>query len=645
MKRYVEFSKYRNLGFDFPDKIVLNKTIEKGKMGDLIIVIGENNAGKSNVLDAICNVGKKLTNKNDITRLDFSNESQNPRVSLCFDGLKSEAIDVDGIKYNKIKLESTLDKVELTALKTDSVTLQNLAVDEKSFIFFKNYILNLFKERRANKISFYGNTDLNIVNSLVSLAFSLENFASFFEKLRNLLSIKPSYTAPYVYSNSSERLFNILFRNIDEKDEIRKNIYFKYFNQIFNEGEETIDNINKSFYKKFGTYFYSRIYKYSDTIATSYNLESRLDNIESNKILISLFKYIDYKIDNLRNLFKLNNNSSLKGYLEAEESKINRKIKKVNDLFNKIYNSKKEKYNFKIYIETSKNILLTVSKGDITLDLSLSSVGFKWFFNFFFIFILNNSLLPGDIVVMDEPATNMHIFGQIELRNFLKDFAIKNDVTFVIATHSPFFIDVDNYDELRIVTYNEGKAYVEDNFCAINDSDTDSLQGIKKALTINGNNILYDYEKEVVLVEGLTDYCYLVMFKRLLGIKDIVFVPFNGVGYTYNDENKKVLEKICSMKFVNSYILIDNDKAGKEFEKLAINTKYQDKIYDLSILNTNDKTYKEIEDLFSEEDIDKYNLLSKDTYNASVLKNTAKLEDFTSETINNFKKLFKLLKE
>lgn len=99
------------------------------------------------------------------------------------------------------------------------------------------------------------------------------------------------------------------------------------------------------------------------------------------------------------------------------------------------------------------------------------------------------------------------------------------------------------------------------------------------------------------------------------------------------------------MKFVNSSILIDNDKAGKEFEKLAVNTKYQDKIYDLSILNTNDKTYKEIEDLFSKEDIDKYNLLSKDTYHASVLKNTAKLEDFTSETINNFKKLFKLLKE
>lgn len=644
MKRYVEFSKYRNLGFDFPDKIVLNKTMEKGKMGDLIIVIGENNAGKSNVLDAICNVGKKLANKNDITRLDFSNESQNPKVSLCFDGSKSEAIDVDGTKYNKIKLESTLDKVELTALKTDSTTLQNLAIEGKSFIFFKKYMLDLLKEWKDNQIYFYNVSKSNIIDSLDSLEFSLENFASFIEKLTNLLSIKTS-NSPYAYRNSAAPLFSTLFGNVDEEDEIRKNVYFKYFSQIFSDERETIENINKGFYKKYGTYFYSRVYKYTDIIATNYNLESTLDNIGSNKILTSLFKYIDYKIDNLINLFKLNNNSSLKGYLDAEEKKINKKIKKVNDLFNKIYNSKKEKYNFKIYIETNKNILLTVSKGDITLDLSLSSVGFKWFFNFFFIFILNNSLLPGDIVVMDEPATNMHIFGQIELRNFLKDFAIKNDVTFVIATHSPFFIDVDNYDELRIVTYNEGKAYVEDNFCAINDNDTDSLQGIKKALTINGNNILYDYEKEVVLVEGLTDYCYLVMFKRLLDIKDIVFVPFNGVGNKYNDENKKVLEKICSMKFVNSSILIDNDKAGKEFEKLAVNTKYQDKIYDLSILNTNDKTYKEIEDLFCKEDIDKYNLLSKDTYNASVLKNTAKLEDFTSETINNFKKLFKLLKE
>ena len=40
MKRYVEFSKYRNLGFDFPDKIVLNKTMEKGKMGTYRSAVG-----------------------------------------------------------------------------------------------------------------------------------------------------------------------------------------------------------------------------------------------------------------------------------------------------------------------------------------------------------------------------------------------------------------------------------------------------------------------------------------------------------------------------------------------------------------------------------------------------------------------------
>lgn len=53
MERVLEIEKFRNLGLDKKEKLIINKSLEKGKMGDLVILIGANNSGKSNVLDAL----------------------------------------------------------------------------------------------------------------------------------------------------------------------------------------------------------------------------------------------------------------------------------------------------------------------------------------------------------------------------------------------------------------------------------------------------------------------------------------------------------------------------------------------------------------------------------------------------------------
>ena len=53
MERVLEYEKYRNLGLKNKERLVLNKSLEKGKMGNLVIVVGANNSGKSNVLDGL----------------------------------------------------------------------------------------------------------------------------------------------------------------------------------------------------------------------------------------------------------------------------------------------------------------------------------------------------------------------------------------------------------------------------------------------------------------------------------------------------------------------------------------------------------------------------------------------------------------
>ncbi|MGL2443425.1 ATP-binding protein [Helicobacter pylori] len=87
--------------------------------------------------------------------------------------------------------------------------------------------------------------------------------------------------------------------------------------------------------------------------------------------------------------------------------------------------------------------------------LSQQSTGFQWAFNFMFGFLYNVgshfSLNKNIIYVMDEPATHLSVPARKEFRKFLKEYAHKNHVTFVLATHDPFLVDTDHLDEIRIV--------------------------------------------------------------------------------------------------------------------------------------------------------------------------------------------------
>ena len=73
MERRLEISSFRNIGFEEgkPSKegLILNHSLTKGSLGDLVILIGANNSGKSNVLDALLAYGDKRISDRDVTDL------------------------------------------------------------------------------------------------------------------------------------------------------------------------------------------------------------------------------------------------------------------------------------------------------------------------------------------------------------------------------------------------------------------------------------------------------------------------------------------------------------------------------------------------------------------------------------------------
>ena len=130
MQRLIKFSKYRNLGLDKDEYLVLNSYFKKGEMGNLIVLIGANNSGKSNILEGIKKIcsSSNLTNR-DITNLYFEEKYKTPYVSLILKDEENEFELKTGIN-NSIKWEinyskDTVVKPSSETIKKDLKEIQN----------------------------------------------------------------------------------------------------------------------------------------------------------------------------------------------------------------------------------------------------------------------------------------------------------------------------------------------------------------------------------------------------------------------------------------------------------------------------------------------------------------------------------------
>lgn len=601
-RRYFKLINFRNIGLfgNNDNKIIINNSLEKGKLGGVIELIGPNNSGKSNILDAIVEYGENSLSDRDITTLSFNDVDRNPCVSLVYQ-------DENGTVEHLLSRKGEIEIFDIKGYKKQELNVEEV---KKTLVEIKQ---------------FYMNNGMNI-NSIVQILNQISN--------------------DNVISDYSIQLLENIIKNI--KNNSNRNNYYR---TIYNNIPNTIlsylnDEKGDSYIKqKYNYSFEPQIIEYEEEMISSNEMISDIKYLNDSLFFKSLFRAIDIDVSEIINGYEQYEKYKNSASLNKIRKMVDKKIVKLNDQFNKLYFAESDEYKFTIDIESSRIAFgMARGKDEDPIMIELQSTGFRWFFNLYFNFICSNQLNAGDIIIMDEPATNLHPEGQKELRKFIKEFALKNDLTFIIATHSPFLIDPDNYDELRIVSMNNNRSKIDNLFSAVNLDDPDSLLPIKDALTIK-QNVLYDMDTEVVWVEGITDYNYLTLFKKLLDVKNVNFIPYNGNGKTEED-SKKVLSKLINIKFYKRGILVDGDRAGKNMATLCENTAFKDRIYSISDVNP---AFKEIEDLFSDEDKQKYeslnrksDLFKKANY-SSVMKKTTKLEDYTEETINNFKKLFEII--
>lgn len=236
-------------------------------------------------------------------------------------------------------------------------------------------------------------------------------------------------------------------------------------------------------------------------------------------------------------------------------------------------------------------------------------------------------------MIMDEPATNLHVSGQMELRKFLKEFAKSSGLTFIISTHSPFLIDCDHLEEVRLMQMNvNGNVIIRDKFSGLPDDTLEQTNEVFKALTV-GRHMMMDPSSRLYFVEGITDYNYLTAFKKLLGVSNVCFLPINGLK---QDDFIPRLMKLDK----EPVLIVDGDGAGKDLISRTKDTGV--KVISLSEVKP---SFRNIEDLFTKEDREKFNVADKSFNKTSVFKNSIFdiAEELSPSTKKNFEELLKYL--
>ena len=628
MERKLQISAFRNIGFDnespSQEGLVLNHSLEKGKMGDLVILIGANNSGKSNVLDALKDYGDIRIRDKDVTDLFLDEKCRKPSIKLVGkdgDNQYSFCINYDGSTF-------------VSYPKNDNEQVQLPEID-KSFFILENIIKegNTVCNIEANNISRNNWIFHQIFSNINSLVADERSLSIFLEDYKKAIFYACDNREKYypIIPFLSEKYTPIFLKLSNE--------YERYLNQ--KKVKQDLNTLNEKYNSVYGYNFNPTVYEYKQNNIGNSDLQSDYNNISN--FLKSVLKSINFDPNKLQNAHEDFLRQTNIGILKRTEKDLNRLLSSVAADFNRLYYADDAKYVFEFSLESEK-IFLSLYRGEVPISLNYQSTGFRWFFDLYFNLLASSSLNPGDIIIMDEPATNLHVKGQIELRKFLKTFAMKNDISIVIATHSPFLIDLDYLDELRIVSNKNSISTIDNGFTTINLDDPDSLLPIKESLTVE-NHVLVDPYQNVVFVEGITDYNYLVAMKTILGINNISFLPIKGIGKN-KDQQLEISKKLIKIRKNNPILLVDSDGAGKAMEK--INKDSELKVVSLSSIS--DK-FVEIEDLFSPEDIIKFGIKDekgesiKHVSSSSVIKNIiiANPKTVSTKTKENFSNLLNIL--
>lgn len=528
------------------------------KVGDLASFIGRNESGKTTILEALTLLNKD-TKVSDLDLCDEMSEE-----------LKTETVIVEG--------EFELGDKEIKLIQDRFPNLDDIKK------------IRLYRTQKNPKVQ-YDFGDVTISEDANKRINSWENFV---EKIQDFVSSIPHSlrikldikflegNAPRtrdVFNNMMAEFNNQIYllashekQVISDWEKIHKNLDHTYDSLLIGTSERSaLENFVEE--KMHPRFVYFSDYK---KILGNIDLDEFLK--ESKGIRPKGLEYIEEfdKAETVKNLFYLAELDTDK--LEEVHTSPSRLIKLLHTASRKLTDRLNPAWKGDpIHVELRYNPsnILSVVISDVHKDgtvtntglLNRRAEGFKWTFSFIVNFAAETqrSELKEAILLLDEPARNLHPTQQRGISDLLKGLAGSNQILY--ATHSPFMIFDYTPGNLLVVELDKRKhlSHIYYDYWNADDSTlVPILYGLSRGLveSIPDREIGVN-SRPVIIVETMVDSLYLNAFDKFLKDPNLSMNPLNIVP-AYNKNSVLPLSIFYKNHGYNTFVLLENMELSRQ---------------------------------------------------------------------------------
>lgn len=536
-------------------------------VGDLAAFVGRNESGKTTILQALT-----LLNKNEtISELDLCDEMS--------EELKSEIRLVEG--------EFELSPSEISMVREKFPGLQ------------ETRRIRLFRDNRNPGVQY--EFDANLSEEENREINSWENFS---RQILDFLSTLPNhietqidtsfFKGPMPKSQKSFAMGMAEFSNQFHMVAIQEHKVIEEWEKIYSSPENQFSNLLSGASERIALEnfiadeLHPRFVYFSDykKIYGNVNLDEYLREEKGEQI--SSIEYVEEfdKAETVRNLF----------YLAELNMKELDKVKGVPSKCIKMLNMASNRLTSKlnpawkgdpIHVDLRYNPgnIMSIVISDVHRDgtvtntglLNRRAEGFKWTFSFIVNFAAETQRaeLKEAILLLDEPARNLHPTQQMGISDLLKNLAGSNQVLY--ATHSPFMIFDYTPGNLLVVELDKRKHLSRifyDYWNAEDKTLTPILYGLSRGLVES----IIDREigtnsRPVIIVETRSDAMYLNAFDKFLQDPNISMNPLNIVA-AYNKNSVLPLAIFYRNHGYKTFILMDNSMESKQISTQLVSNEF-----------------------------------------------------------------------
>ena len=535
-------------------------------VGDLAAFVGRNESGKTTILQALT-----LLNKDElISELDLCDEMS--------EELKNEIRLAEGefelsSKETRIIKEKFPNLPEITKIKL-------YRSNKKSTVQYEFEGIEL-SESESRGLNSWENFTKRIISFLDTIPnhLRIQIDTKFFEG-------SPPKNQEAFDSGMAEfsNQFHVIAiqepRVIEEWEKIYEDPENRFTNLLSGESEkESLENfIASNLHPRF-VYFsdYKKIY--GNINLNEYIREERGDRAES----IEYIEEFD-KAETVRNLFYLAE-LNIKELDNVKETP-SKCIKLLNTASNRLTSKLNPAWKgdpIHVDLRYNPGNIMSVVISDVHKDGTITNTGllnrraegFKWTFSFIVNFAAETQRaeLKEAILLLDEPARNLHPTQQMGISDLLRDLAGSNQVLY--ATHSPFMIFDYTPGNLLVVELDKRK-HLSRIFYDYWNADDKTLTPILYGLSRGLVESIVDREigtnsRPVIIVETMSDAMYLNSFDKFLQDPNISMNPLNIVA-AYNKNSVLPLAIFYRNHGYRTFILLDNTEESKQISaQLASN--------------------------------------------------------------------------